>query len=147
MRLRFTHNPQTPPRYNFAAPEQSRSWHRSGGNRSIPRTANRERFCDESKFEIYDLSWWHTLSGDLSPLGYVTALQFGLREDCHSCPDFDSGVGAGSLLFVQHGFNVGLADISSPLMTYVRWGFQLRRLTADFFDLKTASLHVAASTW
>ena len=91
-----------------------------------------ERFYNESQVEIYDLIAWHTLSDDLSPLAYVTAVQFGLRQGCRSCLDFGSGIGAGSLLFVQHGFKVGLADISSPLLAFGRWRFQLRQLCADF---------------
>jgi 2-polyprenyl-3-methyl-5-hydroxy-6-metoxy-1,4-benzoquinol methylase len=99
-----------------------------------------EQFYNQSEVEIYDLIWWHTLSDDLSPLGYVTALQFALRENCGSCLDFGSGVGAGSLLFVKHGLEVGLADISSPLLGFSRWRFQLRNLSGEFFDLKKRSL-------
>ena len=99
-----------------------------------------ERFYNESRVEIYDLIGWHTLSDDPSPLAYITALRFGLREGCRSCLDFGSGIGAGSLIFVQHGFKVGLADISSPLLAFGRWRFQLRQLCADFYDLKTSRL-------
>jgi 2-polyprenyl-3-methyl-5-hydroxy-6-metoxy-1,4-benzoquinol methylase len=80
------------------------------------------------------------LTDDLSPLAYVTALQFAQREGCRSCLDFGAGVGSGSLLFVQHGLNVGLADISSPLLEFSRWRFQLRRLPGEFFDLKKSDL-------
>jgi len=98
------------------------------------------QFYNESQVEIYDLIWWHTLLDDLSPLGYVTALQFALRENSGSCLDFGAGVGAGSLLFVKHGLEVGLADISSPLLGFSRWRFQLRNLSGEFFDLKKCKL-------
>ena len=99
-----------------------------------------ERFYNETKEEIYELMWWHTLSDDLSPLSYVTALHFAEREGCRSCLDFGAGVGSGSLLFVHDGLKVGLADISSPLLEFSRWRFQLRRLSAEFFDLKKTDL-------
>ena len=84
--------------------------------------------------------WWHTLADDLSPLAYVTALQFAQREGCRSCLDFGAGVGSGSLLFVKEGLKVGLADISSPLLGFSQWRFQLRRLPGEFFDLKKRDL-------
>ncbi len=99
-----------------------------------------ERFYNETDGEIYELIWWHTLSDDLSPLSYVTALQFAQRNGCRSCLDFGAGVGSGSLLFARHGFSVGLADISSPLLEFSRWRFQLRSLPANFFDLKRSGL-------
>jgi SAM-dependent methyltransferase len=49
-------------------------------------------------------------------------------------------VGSGSLLFVKEGLKVGLADISSPLLGFSQWRFQLRRLPGEFFDLKTRDL-------
>ena len=99
-----------------------------------------ERFYNESQGEIYELMWWHSLSEDLSPLSYVTALQFALREGCRSCLDFGAGVGSGSIVFARHGLNVGLADISSPLLAFSQWRLQLRKLPGEFFDLKTCEL-------
>ena len=55
-----------------------------------------ERFYNESQVEIYDLIAWHTLSDDLSPLAYVTAVQLGLRQGSRSCLDSGSGIGASS---------------------------------------------------
>ena len=99
-----------------------------------------ENFYNETEEEIYELMWWHTLSDDLSPLSYVTALKFAQRESCRSCLDFGSGVGSGSLLFVRNGLKVGLGDISSPLLEFSQWHFQLRRLPAAIFDLKKTDL-------
>jgi SAM-dependent methyltransferase len=99
-----------------------------------------EDFYNETEGEIYELMWWHTLSDDLSPLSYVTALHFALRQGCHSCLDFGAGVGSGSLLFARHGLEVALADISSPLLEFSQWRFQSRGLPGEFFDLKTRGL-------
>jgi 2-polyprenyl-3-methyl-5-hydroxy-6-metoxy-1,4-benzoquinol methylase len=96
-----------------------------------------ENFYNETEAEIYELMWWHTLSEDLSPLSYVTALQFALRQGCRSCLDFGAGVGSGSTVFARHGLKVGLADISSPLLAFSWWRFHLRSLQGEFFDLKT----------
>jgi SAM-dependent methyltransferase len=99
-----------------------------------------EGFYNETEEEIYELMWWHTLSDDLSPLAYVTALHFAQRHGCHSCLDFGAGVGSGSLLFARHGLEVALADISSPLLEFSQWRFQSRGVAGKFFDLKTRSL-------
>jgi 2-polyprenyl-3-methyl-5-hydroxy-6-metoxy-1,4-benzoquinol methylase len=99
-----------------------------------------EDFYNETKEEIYELMWWHTLSDDLSPLAYVTALHFALRHGCRSCLDFGAGVGSGSLLFARHGLEVALADISSPLLEFSQWRFELRGLLGEFFDLKARGL-------
>ena len=99
-----------------------------------------ENFYNETEGEIYELMWWHTLSDDLSPLAYVTALQFAQRQGCHSCLDFGAGVGSGSILFARHGLKVGLADISSPLLAFSKWRFSQRDLPGEFFDLKINDL-------
>jgi SAM-dependent methyltransferase len=99
-----------------------------------------EDFYNQTESEIYELMWWHTLSEDLSPLAYVNALQFALRQGCRNCLDFGAGVGSGSAAFARHGLNVGLADISSPLLSFSRWRFELRKLCGEFFDLKNGDL-------
>ncbi len=124
-------------RCQAAVEELAREWR----ERVDPRDRQSiERFYNETQAEIYELMGWHTLSDDLSPLAYVTALQFAQRNGCRSCLDFGAGVGSGSLLFARHGFSVGLADISSPLLEFGRWRFQLRNLPANFFDLKNSHL-------
>src|SRR2546427_172036 len=84
------------------------------------------------------------LTEDFTPLSYVTALEFAAREGCRSCLDFGAGVGSGGILFARHGFDVGLADISSPLLNFSRWRFETRNLPAEFFDLKAQTLPRAA---
>lgn len=58
--------------------------------------------------------------------------------------DFGSGVASGGLLYVRHGFDVTLADISSVLLDFGAWPFQQRGLPARFIDLKTERLPRAA---
>jgi SAM-dependent methyltransferase len=99
-----------------------------------------EDFYNQTESEIYELMWWHSLSDDLSPLAYINALQFALRQGCRSCLDFGAGVGSGSVAFARQGLDVGLADISSPLLSFSRWRFEIRKLRGQFFDLKTGDL-------
>jgi 2-polyprenyl-3-methyl-5-hydroxy-6-metoxy-1,4-benzoquinol methylase len=99
-----------------------------------------ERYYDQSASYIYDLMWWHALHDDLSPLGYVTALDFAARHGCRSYLDFGSGVGVGAILFARRGFDIALADISSTLLGFSRWRLELRGLPAQLIDLKSDKL-------
>jgi 2-polyprenyl-3-methyl-5-hydroxy-6-metoxy-1,4-benzoquinol methylase len=99
-----------------------------------------ERYYVQSACYIYDLMWWHALHDDLSPLGYVTALDFAARHGCRSYLDFGSGVGVGAILFARRGFDIALADISSTLLGFSRWRLELRGLPAQLIDLKSDKL-------
>ena len=99
-----------------------------------------EQFYDETQAMLYELMWWHTLSDDVSPLAYVTALQFAQQRGCRYYLDFGSGVGSSGILFARHGLQVALADISSPLLRFSEWRLGIRRLPAQYLDLKAAGL-------
>ncbi len=99
-----------------------------------------ERFYDETETTIYELMWWHTLRDDPSPLAYVTALHFARQRGCRSYLDFGAGVGSGAILFARHGFDVTLADISSPLLRFSGWRLDRRALSTTRVDLKTTRL-------
>jgi 2-polyprenyl-3-methyl-5-hydroxy-6-metoxy-1,4-benzoquinol methylase len=94
----------------------------------------------ETKTHIYDLMNWHTLRDDSGPLAYVVALQIARAHSVRSCLDFGSGVGSGGLLFYRSGIVTTLADISTTLLDFARWRFELRRLPARFVDLKDVPL-------
>jgi SAM-dependent methyltransferase len=102
--------------------------------------ASVERFYDETRTPIYELMHWHTLADDQSPLAYVVALDYARRQSGRSYMDFGAGVGSGAILFARHGFEVTLADISSPLLDFCRWRLTQRGLAATYLDLKIASL-------
>jgi SAM-dependent methyltransferase len=99
-----------------------------------------EQFYDDSPAMLHELMWWHTLGDDLSPLAYVLALRFAQRHGCKSYLDFGAGVGAGGLLFAVHGFQTTLADISSSLLRFSAWRLGLRKLLAQYLDLKRCHL-------
>lgn len=94
----------------------------------------------ENKTHIYDLVNWHTLRDDSGPLAYVVALEIARTHKVRSCLDFGSGVGSGALLFRRADIETTLADISTTLLDFARWRFELRQLSARFVDLNAASL-------
>ncbi len=112
-------------------------WHQrvDPGNRQAV-----EQFYDESEVGLFELMWWHGLGWDDSPLAYVTALNFARQQACRTYLDFGSGVCSGGILFARHGFEVSLADISSPLLRFGQWRLALRGLPARFIDLKSTRL-------
>ena len=99
-----------------------------------------ERFYDGTDLFIDELMWWHTLNEDDTPLAYVAAMKFAAAHGVKSILDFGSGVGSGGLLFVQNGFDVTLADISSVMLDFCAWRFEQRALSARFIDLKKGRL-------
>ena len=112
-------------------------WH-AGVNPTDRRSI--EQFYDASEATLYELMGWHTLADDLSPLAYVTALDFARQEGCQTYLDFGAGVGSGGILFSRHGFAVTLADISSTLLRFSQWRLNRRGLSAAFIDLKAHRL-------
>jgi mycofactocin glycosyltransferase len=121
-----------------AVREEWESKFRAGDTKTV------EKFYDQSKAYIYDLMWWHTLTDDASPLAYVLALRFAKARGCTRHLDFGAGSGAGGLLFARNGFETTLADISSSLLDLSRWRFDLRKVPANFLDLKSAVLPTEA---
>jgi len=99
-----------------------------------------ETYYDATDDHIEELMWWHTLGEDNSPLAYVAALEFASSAHCKTYLDFGSGVGSGALLFRNAGFDATLADISSVLLSFCKFRFKLRGLTANFADLKESVL-------
>src|SRR5262245_29227846 len=114
------------------------AWHEKT-NRSTDRAAV-EEFYYHNQAMLYELMWWHTLDEDTDPLGYVTALHFAQQHGCRTYLDFGAGVGAGGILFARHGFEVNLADISSPLLGFSKWRLDLRKLEGEYIDLKAQGL-------
>jgi 2-polyprenyl-3-methyl-5-hydroxy-6-metoxy-1,4-benzoquinol methylase len=49
-------------------------------------------------------------------------------------------VGSGGLLFASHGFQATLADISSSLLGFSAWRLGIRKLPAQYIDLKHSLL-------
>jgi mycofactocin glycosyltransferase len=103
-----------------------------------------EQYYEESQAAMFELVYWHALEWDASPLAYVTALCFARQRGCRTCLDFGAGVGSGGILFARHGVELTLADISSPMLRFSQWRFDIRRLSAQFTDLKSRALPKSA---
>ncbi len=54
--------------------------------------------------------------------------------------DFGSGVGTASLLFHRYGWDIALADVSTPLLEFARWRLARADVPAEFIDLNTDAL-------
>jgi SAM-dependent methyltransferase len=108
------------------------------------RAASVEAFYDANQDMLYELTWWHTLRDDPSPMAYVMALEFARQRGCRRVLDFGSGVGSGGILFARSGLEVALADISGALLGFSRWRMEQRGLPARTFDLKHETLPVEA---
>ncbi len=99
-----------------------------------------EEYYEESQAAMYELLYWHALEWDTSPLAYVTALHFAREHGGRTVLDFGAGIGSGGILFARRGFDVTLADISSPMLRFSQWRFGIRGLPAGFTDLKSRGL-------
>src|SRR5579859_6881784 len=99
-----------------------------------------ERYYDLSQAMMDELIWWHTLEDDLSPLAYVTALEFAKQRGCRAYLDFGSGIGSGGILFGRNGFEVSVADISPSLLRFNRWRFALRSMPGQVIDTSSQAL-------
>jgi hypothetical protein len=106
--------------------------------------ASIEGFYDHAEVHLHELTWWHTLAEDDSPLAYVVALRFARAQNCRDYLDFGSGVGSAGILFARAGFSVCLADISSALLDFSRWRIQARGLVVQHLDLKRERLPAEA---
>jgi dTDP-4-amino-4,6-dideoxygalactose transaminase/SAM-dependent methyltransferase len=95
-----------------------------------------QKFYDRTEAYLYNLTWWHALIEDETPLAYVTALHFGRQRGCRRYLDFGAGISSGGILFARHGFEVTSADISSSLLQFSRWRFEKRAIAARLIDLK-----------
>jgi SAM-dependent methyltransferase len=121
-----------------AVVELKNEWEQRGADAAD--AAAVEAFYDQSQAYPFDLMWWHTLLDDTTPLAYVVALKFAEDHGCQRYLDFGSGVGSAGILFARHGFDVTLADISSPLLAVASWRLKRRGLTCTLLDLKESSL-------
>src|SRR5215471_17596939 len=95
-----------------------------------------QEFYDRTEAYLYNLTWWHSLVEDETPLAYITALHFAKQRGCRRYLDFGAGISSGGILFARHGFEVASADISSSLLGFSRWRFEKRGIAARLIDLK-----------
>ena len=116
-------------------------WHRKDVD-----TASEEAIVDfynSTDLEIFELMKWHAsveAGESLAPLNYFAALEIAAHNGLMDYLDFGSGVGSAGILLARRGLNVTLADVSDPLLSFVRFRMRLRGLQANYIDLKVEQL-------
>jgi 2-polyprenyl-3-methyl-5-hydroxy-6-metoxy-1,4-benzoquinol methylase len=121
-------------------------WHQSRVNSSSEQSV--VAFYNSTDLEIVELMEWHASveTGRLEepsygPLNYLVTLE--VAKACgwrRSYLDFGSGIGSSAILFAKAGWDVTLADVSTPLLQFARQRLERRGLRATYVDLKTERL-------
>lgn len=105
-------------------------------------------FYNGSETELFDLLDWHaTDAANHRALVCADLLtkhraengvpRRGHRVDEHPrVLDYGSGVGTTGIVFARAGYDVTLADVAEPLLSFAAWRFELRGLPVAAVDLK-----------
>lgn len=96
-------------------------------------------FYRSTRSYIFEHVWWHATDLETNSAN-VEILRYAMKRGGRVYLDFGSGVGANAILFAQLGFQVALADISTPMLEFARWRLQRRGITATFIDLNHQAL-------
>ena len=96
------------------------------------------RFYNESKTELFDLACWHAED----PIHFRTLVcaDIAAQRPGRTYLDYGSGIGSDALVFAAAGFDVTLADVSSPLLAFAKWRCERRGFQVRTIDLKRESL-------
>lgn len=100
------------------------------------------RFYNENTAEAFELLNFNTRGA--AGLQYVAAFEMTRLRPGRRYLDFGSGVGSGAILFARQGFEVTLADVSTPLLRFAEWRLRKRGLSATYVDLKQQPLPLAS---
>jgi SAM-dependent methyltransferase len=95
------------------------------------------RFYNESKTELFDLARWH--AEDTIHYRTLVCADIAARRPGRAYLDYGSGIGSDALVFASAGFDVTLADISSPLLAFAKWRCERRGFRVQTVDLKRES--------
>jgi len=96
------------------------------------------RFYNESETELFDLASWHAED----PIHFRTLVcaDIAAQRPGRTYLDYGSGIGSDALVFAAAGFDVTLADVSSPLLAFAKWRCERRGFQVRTIDLKRQSL-------
>jgi 2-polyprenyl-3-methyl-5-hydroxy-6-metoxy-1,4-benzoquinol methylase len=95
------------------------------------------RFYNESKTELFDLARWH--AEDAIHYRTLVCADIAVRRPGRAYLDYGSGIGSDALVFASAGFDVTLADVSSPLLAFAKWRCERRGFRVRTIDLKRES--------
>lgn len=100
------------------------------------------RFYNESSTELFDLVQWHRTDA----IHYRTLMCIDIARDrgARTVLDYGSGIGSDALALAASGFDVVMADISSPLLAFAQWRCAQRGFATRAVDLKSARLDAGA---
>ncbi len=106
----------------------------------LENAAELEEVYDHTHLEVFELAERHARRFHDGPVNYVLALEAARGLGARSYLDYGSGIGSGAILFAQHGLEVTLADVSSPMLAFARWRLERRSLPYKAVHLRTGSL-------
>ena len=95
-------------------------------------------FYNESETELFDLARWH--AEDTIHCRTLMCAAIALNRPGRACLDFGSGIGSDALAFASAGFEITLADVSSPLLAFAKWRCERRGFRVRAIDLKREEL-------
>jgi 2-polyprenyl-3-methyl-5-hydroxy-6-metoxy-1,4-benzoquinol methylase len=96
------------------------------------------KFYNESKTELFDLARWH--AEDSIHTRTLMCADIAGQRPGRRCLDYGSGIGSDALALASAGFDVTLADVSSPLMAFAKWRIERRGFHVETVDLKAEQL-------
>jgi SAM-dependent methyltransferase len=111
-----------------------------------PTPAELASFYQQNNAWVFGLLWYSYLQAE----GYAWPAVVSIGNDldgetgARSILDFGAGVGAGAMMFTELGHTVSAADISDPLLRFVKYRSEQRRQELTVIDLNVASPEPAA---
>jgi 2-polyprenyl-3-methyl-5-hydroxy-6-metoxy-1,4-benzoquinol methylase len=95
-------------------------------------------FYNQSDTELFELIEWHATD----PIHYRTLAirDLALNRTGRQYLDYGSGIGSDAMVFAECGFDITLADISSPLLAFAEWRLVRRGFKVRAIDLKHEAL-------
>lgn len=95
------------------------------------------RFYDSVISWSFDLLWYSYLqtAGFANPKHVIVADQLGHPDTGARLLDFGSGIGVTAQLFAALGYDVTLADVSTPLLAFAQWRLEQRGVKATYQHL------------
>jgi 2-polyprenyl-3-methyl-5-hydroxy-6-metoxy-1,4-benzoquinol methylase len=134
--LRLTRE-ETEARLSNAVQRFQQEWEAKVANASDE--ASLIRFYNESETEIFDLVQWHA-SDPIHHRTLVCLDQAVSKGGGRHLIDYGSGIGNDAIVFGQAGYEVTLADVSTPLLKFAAWRCARRGLAVKILDLRTETL-------
>jgi 2-polyprenyl-3-methyl-5-hydroxy-6-metoxy-1,4-benzoquinol methylase len=108
-------------------------------------TSGLQEFYDSVASWKYDLAWYAYLqtTGHAFPQAIAVLRFLEARGISGALLDFGSGIGLNAQFFKRSSFDVTIADVSRPLLTYAAWRLQRHGDAVSIIDLNCMELPTA----